>query len=160
MNYNGPTFRFPPIVPERRYPAGADLEIMLRVWEISRWRGSRELAQAFLRVGFGHLPMGSPVMFHLEEMRPNASFLRTALLANFTNHFDAFYILGKVFWYGREFIAFTIYNISPTSRASSLPSTLCTTSPTTSARTTLRRTIEDGAKGMPVCHGDGVALAC
>ncbi|KAE8807594.1 Auxin-induced protein 5NG4 [Hordeum vulgare] len=84
---------------------------MLRVWVISWWRDSRELAQAFLRTGFGHLPAGSPVMFHLEEMCLNASSMPTSLLANFTNRFYAFYLLGKVFWCGCEFIAFTTYNI-------------------------------------------------
>ncbi|KAE8770770.1 Auxin-induced protein 5NG4 [Hordeum vulgare] len=111
MNYNGPTFRFPPTVPERRYPVGVVVETTLRALAISRWRGSRELSQAFLRAGFGHLLTGSPIMFHLEEMRPNASSPPTTLLANFINRFDAFYLLGKVFWCGCEFIAFTTYNI-------------------------------------------------
>ncbi|KAE8773950.1 Auxin-induced protein 5NG4 [Hordeum vulgare] len=50
-------------------------------------------------------------MFRLEEMCPNASSPPTALLTNFTNRFDAFYLLGKVFWCGCEFIAFATYNI-------------------------------------------------
>ncbi|KAE8814153.1 Auxin-induced protein 5NG4 [Hordeum vulgare] len=50
-------------------------------------------------------------MFHLEEICPNASSPPTVLLANFTNHFDAFYLVGKMFWCGCEFIAFTTYNI-------------------------------------------------
>ena len=29
----------------------------------------------------------------------------------FTNPFDAYYLLGHVFWCGCEFIAFTMYNI-------------------------------------------------
>ena len=33
-----------------------------------------------------------------------------ALLAHFTNTFDAFYLLGWVFWCGSEFIAFTTNN--------------------------------------------------
>uniref|UniRef100_A0A8I6XB14 Uncharacterized protein n=1 Tax=Hordeum vulgare subsp. vulgare TaxID=112509 RepID=A0A8I6XB14_HORVV len=111
MNYNVPTFRFPPAVPERRYPAGIIVETMLCVWAISKWRGPREFSQAFLHAGFGHLPAGSPVMFHLEEICPNASSPPTVLLANFTNHFDAFYLVGKMFWCGCEFIAFTTYNI-------------------------------------------------
>ncbi|KAE8821482.1 Auxin-induced protein 5NG4 [Hordeum vulgare] len=111
MNYNGPTFRFPHTMPERRYPTSVVVETMLRMWETSRWRGSRELAHALLHAGFGHLPAGSPVMFHQEEMRLNASSPPTALLANFTNRFDAFYILEKVFWCGCEFIPFTTYNI-------------------------------------------------
>ncbi|KAE8778159.1 hypothetical protein D1007_48969 [Hordeum vulgare] len=37
---------------------------------------------------------------------------RTArLVAHFTNMFDAYYLLGKVFCCGCEFIAFTTYNI-------------------------------------------------
>lgn len=111
MQYNGPTFRFPPTVPERRYPSGVVVETTLRVWAISRWRGPRDLAHVFLCAGFGHLPAGSPVMFRLDEMRPNASSPATGLLAHFTNRFDAFYLLGQVFWCGCEFIAFTTYNI-------------------------------------------------
>ena len=34
-----------------------------------------------------------------------------AVLAHFTNTFDAFYLLGRVFWCGSEFIAFTTHNI-------------------------------------------------
>ncbi|KAE8786010.1 Auxin-induced protein 5NG4 [Hordeum vulgare] len=111
MNYNGPTFRFPPIVPERRYPAGIVVESMLRVWPISRRRGSRELAKAFLRAGFAHLPACSLVMFHLEEMCVNGSSPPTVLLENFTNRINIFYLLGKVFWCGCEFITFTTYTI-------------------------------------------------
>ncbi|KAE8778106.1 Auxin-induced protein 5NG4 [Hordeum vulgare] len=111
MNYYSPTFCFPPTVLERRYPVGVVMETTLHMWSISRWRGSRELAHAFLRAVFVHLPGGSPVMFCLEEMRPNASSRETALLANFTNRSDAFYLLKKVFWCGCEFIAFTTYNI-------------------------------------------------
>ncbi|KAE8767637.1 Auxin-induced protein 5NG4 [Hordeum vulgare] len=111
MRYNGPTFQFPPTLPERRYPTGAVVETTLRLWAISRWRGPRDLAQAFLCASFGHFPAGSPVMFRLEDMCPNGSSPPTVLLANFTNRFDTFYLLGKVFWCGCEFMAFTIYNI-------------------------------------------------
>ncbi|CAM0954225.1 unnamed protein product [Alopecurus aequalis] len=102
MQFNAPTFRYPPTVPERRYPAGVVVETSLRVWAISRWRGSLDLARGLLRAGFAHLPAGSPVMFHLEELRPHA---------RFTNRFDAYYLRGQVFWCGCEFIAFTTYNI-------------------------------------------------
>ena len=34
-----------------------------------------------------------------------------ALLAHFTNPFDAYHLLGKVYRCGCEFIAFTTYNI-------------------------------------------------
>ena len=98
-------------MPERRYPAGIIVETTLHVWAISRWRGPRELAQVFLRAGFAHLLAGSPVMFRLDKMRPNVSSTPTALLAHFTNRFDAFYLLRQVFWCGCQFIAFITYNI-------------------------------------------------
>ena len=50
-------------------------------------------------------------MFRLEEHRPHANTPMIGLVAHFTNWFDAFYLLGKVFWCGCEFIAFTTYNI-------------------------------------------------
>ena len=50
-------------------------------------------------------------MFRLEEHRPNAQSPAIGLVALFTNRFDAYYLLGKVFWCGCEFIAFTTYNI-------------------------------------------------
>ncbi|KAE8778948.1 Auxin-induced protein 5NG4 [Hordeum vulgare] len=84
---------------------------MLHVRAISRWRSSRDLAQWFLRVGFAHLLAGSSVMFRLEELRPNSSSLPIGLINNFTNIFDVYYLLGKVFWCACEFIAFTTYNI-------------------------------------------------
>ena len=111
MQFNGPTFREPPTVPEMRYPAGVVVENSLRVWAISRWRGGRELAHCFLRAGFAHLPQGSPIMFTLQELRPHSNALPKGLVANFTNRFDAYYLLGQVFWCGCEFIAFTTYNI-------------------------------------------------
>ena len=101
----------PPTVMERRYPAGVIVETSLRVWAISRWRGAHELAQGFLRVGFAHLPTGSPVMSRLEELRPHATATPAGLVAHFSNKFDAYYLLGQLFWYGCEFIAFTTYNI-------------------------------------------------
>ncbi|CAM0870735.1 unnamed protein product [Alopecurus aequalis] len=111
MQFNMPTFRYPPTVPERRYPAGVDIETLLHVWAISRWRGSLDLARGFLRAGFAHLPAGSPVMFHLEELRPHANAPPTGIVARFTNMFDVYYLLDQVFWCGCEFIAFTTYNI-------------------------------------------------
>ena len=56
MQFNGPTFSRPPVVPELRYPPGVLVERELRVWAISRWRGSVELTRAFLRAGYAHLP--------------------------------------------------------------------------------------------------------
>ena len=98
-------------MPERRYPVGVVVETSLRVWAISRWRGSLDLARGFLRAGFVHLPAGSPVMFHLEELRSHIISPPTGIVARFTNMFDAYYLLGQVFWCGCEFIAFTTYNI-------------------------------------------------
>ncbi|CAM0947162.1 unnamed protein product [Alopecurus aequalis] len=111
MQFNAPTFRYPPTVLERRYPAGVVIETSLCVWAISRWRDSLDLARGFLRAGFAHLPAGSPVMFHLEEPRPHANTPPTGIVARFTNRFDVYYLLGQVFWCGCEFIAFTTYNI-------------------------------------------------
>ncbi|KAE8793947.1 Auxin-induced protein 5NG4 [Hordeum vulgare] len=93
------------------YSDSVVMETTLRVWAISRWRGPRELTQVLLRAGFGHLPAGSSVIFRLDEMRTNASSPATGLLTPFTNCFDAFYLFGKVFWCGYEFVAFTTYNI-------------------------------------------------
>ena len=50
-------------------------------------------------------------MFRLEEQRRHATALVIGLVAYFTNRFDAYYLLGRVFWCGCEFIAFTTYNI-------------------------------------------------
>ncbi|CAM0880995.1 unnamed protein product [Alopecurus aequalis] len=111
MQFNAPTFRFPPTVPETRYPTGVVVETALRDWAFSRWRDSMELARGFLRAGFHHLPAGSPVMFRLEEQRRHATAPVIGLVAYFTNRFDAYYLLGQVFWCGCEFIAFTTYNI-------------------------------------------------
>jgi hypothetical protein len=111
MQFNAPTFHVPPTVPERRYTANVVVEYSLRVWAISSWRGTRELAELFLRAGFHHLPLGSLSMFCLEEQCPHATAPPVGLAVHFTNRFDAYYLLGQVFWCGCEFIAFTIYNI-------------------------------------------------
>ena len=128
MQYNGPTFLLPPTVPERRYPAGVVVDCELRVWAISPWRGPRALAEGFLRAGYQHLPAGSERMFRLEELRPHAGATTTGYRAIFTNRFDAYYLLGQVFFGGQEFIAFTTYNfftdvasIFPTCNIHSLP---------------------------------------
>ena len=84
MPFNGPAFRVPPTVPERRYPAFVVVETSLRVWAISRWRGPRELAEWFLRAGFLHLPAGSPPMFRLEEQRSHPTAPPIGLVAHFT----------------------------------------------------------------------------
>ena len=72
---------------------------------------SFRFAEWFLHAGFAHLPTGSPVMFRLEEVRPNSRTPPIGLTVTFTNRFDAYYLLGKVFWCGCEFIAFTTHNI-------------------------------------------------
>ncbi|XBI16205.1 hypothetical protein VPH35_058504 [Triticum aestivum] len=109
MQYTGPTYHFPPTVPERLYPPGVYVERTLRVWMISRWRTARNFTEFFLASGYHHLPRGSPRMFRVEEVIQNR--VVVALLAHFTNTFDAFYLLGRVFWCGREFIAFTTHNM-------------------------------------------------
>ncbi|KAE8791394.1 Auxin-induced protein 5NG4 [Hordeum vulgare] len=92
-------------------PANVVVEESLRVWAFSHWRGSTELARGFLRAGFHHLPAGSPPMFNLVERRPHANAPPVGLVVHFTNRFDAYHLLGKVYWCGCEFIAFTTYNI-------------------------------------------------
>ncbi|KAE8779026.1 Auxin-induced protein 5NG4 [Hordeum vulgare] len=111
MQYNGPTFELPLTMPERRYPVGVVVERTLRVWAFSRWRGARGFAEWFLRAGFAHLQAGSPVMFRLEEVRPNSRTPPIGITVTFTNSFDVYYLLDKVFWCGCEFIAFTTHNI-------------------------------------------------
>ncbi|KAE8799203.1 Auxin-induced protein 5NG4 [Hordeum vulgare] len=106
-----PTLQLPPTVTRRRYPDGVIVETTLRVWAFSRWMGGNKFAQWFLGAGFAHLLADSPVMFRLEEVRPNATTTEIRVIANLTNIFDAYYLLGKVFWCGCEFIAFTTYNI-------------------------------------------------
>ena len=108
MQYTGPTYHFPPTVPERLYPTGVYVDRTLRVWAISRLRTARNFTEFFLASGYHHLPRGSPTMFRVEEVIQNR--VVVALLAHFTNTFDAFYLLGRVFWCGSEFIAFTTHN--------------------------------------------------
>ena len=101
------------------YPAGVYVESTLRVWAMSRWRGARGFTDFFLGAGYGHLPRGSPRMYRVEEVIHNG--VVVAILAHFTNPFDAFYLLGRVFCCGCEFIGFTTHiftdytNIFPTS---------------------------------------------
>ncbi|CAM0907816.1 unnamed protein product [Alopecurus aequalis] len=107
MQYNGPTFRLSPTVPEWQYPAGVRVENRLRVWASSRWRSSKDLATFFLRACYGHLPRGSRVMFRIEEICGNGVI---GLVANFTNPFDAYHLIGHGIYCACEFIAFTGYN--------------------------------------------------
>jgi hypothetical protein len=109
MAYSRPTYRLPQIYPEREYPAGVIVENQLRVWAWSRWRTGKELAEFFLFAGYRHLnsPRRAPPMFVLE---PYVAF-EIGITVRFTNPHDAYLLLGKVFWCGCEFIAFTAYNI-------------------------------------------------
>ncbi|CAM0913584.1 unnamed protein product [Alopecurus aequalis] len=110
MQYTGPTFRRPPTVQELRYPSGVLVESTLRVWAQSRWRAPVELTRDFLTAGFAHLRRGAPVMFNLNKVRDRAGTLKL-LTVTFTNPFDAYELLGEVFWCGCESIFFTLYNI-------------------------------------------------
>ena len=120
MEYTEPTYRFPPTMLERLYPTGVYVDRTLRVWVISRLRTARNFTEFFLASGYHHLPRGSPTMFRIEEAIQNGEVVD--VLSHFTNTFDAFYLLGRVFWCGSEFIAFsthnrfTEYNIFPTTR--------------------------------------------
>ncbi|CAM0910528.1 unnamed protein product [Alopecurus aequalis] len=110
MQYTGPTFRRPPTMQELRYPSGVLVESTLRVWAQSRWRGPVELTRDFLTAGFANLRRGAPVMFNLNEVRDRVGTLKL-LTVTFTNPFDAYELLGEVFWCGCESIFFTLYNI-------------------------------------------------
>ena len=96
MQFNGPTYRLPRTMPELRNPANVVVENTLRVWAVSRWRGSTELANFFLTAGYRYLPPGSPVMFNLQEIR-GAGGLVIGLTATFTNPYDAYRLLGRVY---------------------------------------------------------------
>ncbi|CAM0876725.1 unnamed protein product [Alopecurus aequalis] len=113
MQFVGETFRQPPTVPERRYPAGVVVEDTLGVWAISRWRVPVELTRGFLNAGYAHLnlPPGTRPMFRLNVNPTDGSVPLVLLTVTFRNSFDAYALLGQVFWCGCEFIAFTTYNI-------------------------------------------------
>ncbi|KAE8806289.1 Auxin-induced protein 5NG4 [Hordeum vulgare] len=114
MQFNGPTYRRPRTVPEMQFPPVVDVDDRLRVWAISRWRGPRDLAHIFLQAGYRHLPPGTPPMFHLhEQVDGGHNGFVIGLYVTFTNRYDAYHLLGQVFWCGCEFIAFTTYNIFP-----------------------------------------------
>jgi hypothetical protein len=88
-------------MPERQYPAGVVVENQLRVWAISRWRGERELAEYFLMQCYRHLSKGSPRMFQLQDYIDGYAGGNGGLVVRhyvtFTNSFDAYYLLGRVF---------------------------------------------------------------
>ncbi|KAE8803139.1 Auxin-induced protein 5NG4 [Hordeum vulgare] len=51
-------------------------------------------------------------MFHLhEQVDGGHNNFVIGLYVTFTNHYDAYHLLGQVFWCGCEFITFTTYNI-------------------------------------------------
>jgi hypothetical protein len=94
-------------------PDGVLIENTLRVWTISRWRGATEFTKVFLGCGYGYLPSspsGAPLRFRMEEVRALLGVGVKVVLAHFTNPFDTFHLLGRVFWCGCEFVAFTMYN--------------------------------------------------
>ncbi|KAE8807265.1 Auxin-induced protein 5NG4 [Hordeum vulgare] len=111
MQFVGVTFNLPPTVPERRYPAGVVMEDTLRVWAISRWRGTVELTGDFLNLGYTHLnlPPGTRPMFCLNVNPADGGIPLVMPTVTFRNGLDA--LLGRVFWCGCEFISFTTYNI-------------------------------------------------
>ncbi|KAE8791600.1 Auxin-induced protein 5NG4 [Hordeum vulgare] len=94
---------------EMFYPVGVIMENILGMWAISRWRGSREMANFFLTVGYRYLPCVSLVMFHVEEVRGMGAIV-IGLTARFINCLNS-HFHDKVFWCGCEFIAFITYNI-------------------------------------------------
>uniref|UniRef100_A0A8I6YNY8 Uncharacterized protein n=1 Tax=Hordeum vulgare subsp. vulgare TaxID=112509 RepID=A0A8I6YNY8_HORVV len=107
MEFHEPTFQAPGTVPERMYPAGVVVGNQLRVWTMSRWRGAREFATLFLRTLYRHLPVGIPHMFTIDEPRLGG----TGILMRVRNPYDAYHLLGRVWFGGCEFICFTTYNI-------------------------------------------------
>ncbi|KAE8773440.1 Auxin-induced protein 5NG4 [Hordeum vulgare] len=107
MEFHGPTFQAPRTRPERMYPAGVVVENQLRVWAMSRWRGGREFAGLFLRALYRHLPVGTPQMFTINKSRMGG----TGMIVRFRNPYDAYHLLGRVWFGGCEFICFTTYNI-------------------------------------------------
>jgi hypothetical protein len=113
MQYHGPTFRRLRTTSEQQYPPGTIVETTVRVWAQSMWRGPVDLAHDFLADGFAHLPWGSPVMYHLNEFRDGVAL--KLLTVTFTNLFNAYELLGEVFWCGCESNFFTNFtSIFPT----------------------------------------------
>jgi hypothetical protein len=103
MQYHGPTFHRPRTTPEQQYPPGTIVETTLQV------EGPVDLARDFLADGIAHLPRGSPVMYRLNEVCDGVTL--KLLTVTFTNPFDAYELLDKVFCCGCESIFFTNYNI-------------------------------------------------
>jgi hypothetical protein len=113
MQFNGPTYRRLATVHEREFPPGVIVQNELHVWVISRWRGARKLANYFLSQGYRHLnlPQDKPPMYTPQSFFDGNNNMEIGLFVYFMNPFDAFHLLGQVFWCGYEFIAFTTYNL-------------------------------------------------
>ncbi|KAE8807996.1 Auxin-induced protein 5NG4 [Hordeum vulgare] len=75
--------------------------------------GPVELTRNFLNLGYAHpnLPPGTRPMFHLNVNPADGGIPLAMLTVTFRNGLDAHALLGRVFWCGSEFIAFTAYNI-------------------------------------------------
>ena len=112
MAYNAPTYRLPTYVREERRPSpNLVARNQLRVWAFCRWRGARDVAEFFLSSGYRHLPSTAPTMYKLDEFYDGNGGLIVGYYVTFTNSFDADELIGKAYWYGCEFIAFTTFNI-------------------------------------------------
>ncbi|PNT70438.1 hypothetical protein BRADI_2g11855v3 [Brachypodium distachyon] len=109
MAFEGLTFNPPPLTDEALFPPGKRVERTLQVWAMSRSRSSMALARNFLNTCFSHLEAGGPPMYRLERLHEHG--VKTTLLVHLTNSHDADYLLGRVYWCGCEFIAFTLYNV-------------------------------------------------
>jgi hypothetical protein len=113
-------------MPKRQWPVGVVVGNQLWVWAISRWRGPREFSCLFLRAGYAHLPVGTPPMFLLEDQYDGNLNVVIGQFVTFTNAYKTHFLLSEVFWCGCEFIAFTNYNIFPTTNIMhSLPTAFC-----------------------------------
>ncbi|KAE8781826.1 hypothetical protein D1007_44842 [Hordeum vulgare] len=95
MKFYGLTNLLTATMSEMWYLAGVNVDDTLPGWDISMWRHPMELANVFLVVGYLHLPQVSPVTFRIKEVPANG--LVIVLTARFTNLFDAYFLLGKVF---------------------------------------------------------------
>ncbi|KAE8787909.1 hypothetical protein D1007_38127 [Hordeum vulgare] len=108
MQYTGPTYRFPSLcrrcstrrgVRQEHPPCVGDVKVEGRkgVHRLLPWGRLRAPPSGISKDVAS--PGGHP------------QWVVVAILAHFTNPFDAFYLLGRVFWYGCKFIAFASHNI-------------------------------------------------
>ena len=96
--------------------------------------GARGLTEFFSSAGYRHLPRGSRAMFRVEEVRSNGHPI--GLIVRFTNPFDAYYLLGRVFGVDASSLHSPCTTSSPTSTTPSPPMGTCTpsrTPPTTTS---------------------------